>query len=227
MTAQQRWSVIAVLATALLLTSSGLVWQRLGSEVTIARAGAAAPAVSPTPAPAAEAVSRSPGDLRPESTQEPEAIGPGSSARPVRLGIQAVGLDLGVRPVGVSTDGQMQLPPDPLLLGWYRYGPAPSRPGSAVLAGHLDSDRYGLGPLVRLREATVGDAVEVLAADGTRTAYRVSGVTRYPRQALPASLFARTGSPRLQIVTCGGAYDAEAGGYQANLVVTAVPVARR
>jgi hypothetical protein len=36
-------------------------------------------------------------------------------------------------------------------------------------------------------------------------------------------VFARTGAPRLRLITCGGEYDVDAGGYQQNLVVTAVP----
>jgi hypothetical protein len=136
-----------------------------------------------------------------------------------------VAIDAAVRPVGVAADGQMQLPPDPRVLGWYRFGPAPdaATAGSAVLAGHLDTRRYGLGPLVRLREVELGDPVEVTLIDGTRLTYRVVSVNRYDQQALPDELFARSGAHTLRIITCGGDYDADAGGYQQNLVVTAVP----
>ena len=48
-------------------------------------------------------------------------------------------------------------------------------------------------------------------------------VRRYDRQALPEELFARTGTERLRIITCGGDYLPDEGGYQQNLVVTAVP----
>jgi hypothetical protein len=146
--------------------------------------------------------------------------------RPVRITVDTVGIDSAVRPVGVAADGQMELPPDPAVLGWYRFGPAPgagTTEGSAVLAGHLDSRQYGLGPLVRLRYVDNGDLVEVTLSDGSTMTYRVQAVTRYDQQALPAELFARSGAPRLRIITCGGDYDVDAGGYQQNLVVTAVP----
>jgi hypothetical protein len=145
--------------------------------------------------------------------------------RPVRVSVPTAAIDLPVRPVGVARDGQMQLPPRPTVLGWYRYGPAPGdREGSVMVAGHLDSRRFGLGPLVGLRQVEVGDAVRVLRVDGTVLRYRVVGVARYDRQALPPELFSRTGRERLRLVTCGGAYDARRGGYQQNLVVTAEPV---
>ena len=92
-----------------------------------------------------------------------------------------------------------------------------------VLAGHLDSERYGLGPLVGLREVESGDPVRVTRTDGTRRRYTVVDVRRYDRQALPEKLFARTGPERLRIITCGGDYLPDEGGYQQNLVVTAVP----
>ena len=46
---------------------------------------------------------------------------------------------------------------------------------------------------------------------------------RFDGQALPEELFARTGPERLWIITCGGEYLPDEGGYQQNLVVTAVP----
>ena len=137
--------------------------------------------------------------------------------------VPAVGLDLPVVPVGVRDDGQMRLPDDPAVLGWYRFGPAPDERGSAVVAGHLDSWEYGVGPLVRLRDVRPGDAVVVRTARG-RVVLAVTDVRRYAKEALPATVFARAGEPRLRIVTCGGAFDEAAGSYEENLVVTAEPM---
>lgn len=144
--------------------------------------------------------------------------------RAVRVQVTTAGIDSAVRPVGVTPDGQMALPERPEVLGWYRFGPAPGAgTGSVVLAGHLDSVRYGLGPLVGLREVQVGDGVRVTRSDNTLEDYTVVDVRRIDRSALPAELFARTGPERLRIITCGGEYVPDQGGYQQNLVVTAVP----
>jgi hypothetical protein len=162
-------------------------------------------------------VSRSSADLQPNDQRQ---------VRPVRVVINTVDIGATVRPVGVAADGQMALPPSPRVLGWYRFGPAPSpaADGSAVLAGHLDSRRFGVGPLVRLRDVAIGDRVRVTLADRSTATYRVEAITRFDQQALPDEIFARSGAGRLRIVTCGGDYDADSGGYQQNLVVTAVPV---
>lgn len=180
----------------------------------------------PTSGPASTGV-----PVRPESVGRRDAgltldRRPGQ-VRPVRVSIGRVDIDARVRPVGVATDGQMELPADPQVFGWYRFGPAPGSDdtGSAVIAGHLDSLRLGLGPLVRLREVRTGDTVAVRTSDGSATSYRVIAVERFDRRGLPAELFTRSGPPRLRLVTCGGEYDPGRGGYQENLVVTAAPVA--
>jgi Sortase domain len=147
------------------------------------------------------------------------------AAPPVEVTIPSVGLRAPVRPVGVARDGQMQLPADPAVLGWYRFGPAPASPtgGSVVLAGHLDSNEFGLGPLVRLREVDLGSTITVATRGGEMLDYTVLRVQRFDRQRLPAELFGRTGRELLRLITCGGAYDPETG-YEQNLVVTAAPV---
>jgi hypothetical protein len=144
--------------------------------------------------------------------------------RPAQVAIPSVQLRAPVRPVGVAGDGQMRLPADPEVLGWYRFGPAPTAAtgGSVVLAGHLDSTEFGIGPLVRLREVTLGSTVTVTTSRGVRHDYVVRRVQRFDRQRLPEEVFGRSGPELLRLVTCGGAYDPDRG-YEQNLVVTAVP----
>ncbi len=168
---------------------------------------------------------RAPMVVRKDATRLREATRPVLTGRPEQARLASIGITADVRPVGVQKDGQMRLPPDPEILGWYRFGAAPGAGrGSTVLAGHLDSQRRGLGPLVRLRDIEIGDIVRVAVAGGTVVRYAVHSIRRYDRQGLPPGLFSRTGPERLQVITCGGAYDPSRGGYQQNLVVTAVPV---
>ena len=144
---------------------------------------------------------------------------------PSRLIVSAVHIDVGVQPVGVAPDGQMALLPDPAVIGWYRFGSSPgSGRGAVVLGGHVDSKQYGVGPLSRLRRLANGDSIVVLSSDGTRKRYLVQRVEDIAKKALPIDdLFDRDGQELLHIVTCGGPYDRNAGGYRDNLVVTASP----
>ena len=98
--------------------------------------------------------------------------------------------------------------------------------GSAVLGGHLDSREYGIGPLAVLRRLRDGDVIVVRTTTGRET-FRVTSIRMIRKQALPLrTLFDRDGQRRLRIVTCGGPYIRSRGGYQDNLVVTAIPDGR-
>ena len=110
-------------------------------------------------------------------------------------------------------------------VGWYRFGPGPgATTGSAVLSGHVDDRDQGYGAFHRLGDLAPGDPIAVDLADGGVVSYRVEAVTRVPKGDLPVGeVFARTGAPRLTLVTCGGPFDDDAHAYTENVVVVARP----
>ena len=144
---------------------------------------------------------------------------------PREVRIASVDIAMPVSATGVTRDGQMELPDDPRTLGWYRFGALPGdAQGSAVLGGHVDSKRYGTGPLARLASVRDGDPITVTAADGQLLRYEVTSVERITKAALPVDrLFDPDSAHRLVIVTCGGRYLPDAGGYEDNIVVIATP----
>jgi hypothetical protein len=176
------------------------------------------PSVASSPA----ATPASPG-LFPELTARPATpVSPEQGVPPVRLTIPGRGVDAPVEPVGVEPDGRMALPDLVDRVGWYRFGPVPGEPGSAVIAGHVDDREQGLGALAPIREAAVGDEVVVTDAAGTSIRWRVLSRELIQKQALPMDvLFAREGPPRLTLVTCGGPFLPEFGSYRDNVVVVA------
>lgn len=168
-------------------------------------------------------VRASPAPSRPRAPSAPPTSA--QVVQPVRLQLPAVGIDIPVVAVGVAADGQMELPPDPATIGWYRFGPSTSDArGSVVLGGHLDSRQYGVGPLVRLRTLRAGDLVVIRSTDGSVTTYKVRTVEDIAKSRLALDqVFDRDGARLLRIITCGGPYDRDGGGYRDNLVVTAAP----
>ena len=147
-------------------------------------------------------------------------------AAPQSLRIPGVGVQMPVAATGVQADGQMELPDDPNVIGWYKFGASPGdKRGSAVLGGHVDSIEQGVGPLARLASAEVGERVVVLDAAGKPVRYEITSVQRITKAALPVDvLFRPEGPHQLAVVTCGGRYLPDAGGYEDNIVVLARPV---
>ncbi|MFJ7339280.1 class F sortase [Streptomyces sp. NPDC101110] len=150
---------------------------------------------------------------------------PRQAPPPRRVLLPDVGVDARVTPVGVTDRGDMTVPGDPSVAGWYRYGPAPgSASGSAVLVGHVDSDTGAIGELAGLYDVRRGDRVEVRRAGAEPVRYRVLARVTVPKDELPPSAFRRTGSPVLTLITCAPPFVPERGGYLSNLVVTAEPL---
>lgn len=225
------WSAVAVAAVTGLLLSLVVLTRPTADPAPAAEVLGRASVAS---GPAAQSTGREPRAVlragtapAPRVRRSSAALGDLPAPRsvpPRQVSIPTLGLELDVRPTGLERGRQMRLPQDPRDLGWYRYGPAPGDRGSTVLAGHVDSREYGIGPLAALGSVRPGARVEVTLRSGRRLAYRVDSVESFDRQALPAEVFSREGRSRIRLVTCTGAFLPESGGYQQNLVVTAVPV---
>jgi sortase (surface protein transpeptidase) len=149
---------------------------------------------------------------------------PARDPAPVRLRIDAIGVNAAVVPVGVAgRSGTTEVPQDVGTVGWYRFGPTPGQEGSSVLLGHVDDRAQGPGAFFRLVQVGPGDSVVVTAADGTRWVFEVVARRSYPKNGLPPSVFDRLGRPSVALVTCGGDFDWRTRTYSDNVVVFAVP----
>lgn len=153
----------------------------------------------------------------------PSAKPTAQPGRPAQLTVPRLDLDIPIVATRLDRAGGMELPDRPDRIGWYAYGSRPgAAEGSAVLGGHVDSSRYGIGPLVELRRLRTGDRIVVRTNDGDLT-FRVNRIDLVSKRALDLDeVFARDGRPVLRILTCGGPYLPDRGGYQDNVVVTAV-----
>ncbi|WP_425844369.1 sortase domain-bontaining protein [Agrococcus sp. TSP3-2-1] len=231
--ARRAWRPAAVLA-AIVAAAATAIGVRLllpdslePASPTTSMTSMAEPA--PTSAPSASA----PPDAASTAAPVPTAVGARDASigdaratvdAPTRVQVPSVGIDLEVIPVGVREDGQMDVPELVREVGWYRFGPAPGADrGSAVLSAHVDSDR-GRAPMAELLGVRAGERVEVATASGADLRFRIVAVERFSKDELPLEqLFARDGDPLVRLITCGGEWDAAAGAYEDNIVVTAVP----
>ena len=144
-------------------------------------------------------------------------------ALPVRLRIPSVGIDTSLQRLGLAADGTIAAPTRWEVAGWYEGGPRPGQEGPAVIVGHVDS-RAGPAVFYRLTELRSGDAVYVDRADGSTVRFRVTGHRQVPKNRFPADLvYSPTLQASLQLMTCGGQFDASTGHYRDNIIVSGVP----
>jgi len=157
------------------------------------------------------------------SEQQPAAQGP--IAAPIGLRIDELEVDAPIDAYGVDRrTGQMDVPDNVTDVGWYKYGPSPGAPGSAVLAAHVDLAGSGPGVFFDIDSLEEGDRVVVIYEDGTNAPFRVIARARYEKEELPLDvIFSREGPPVLTLITCGGGFNRDIARYDSNIVVYAVP----
>ncbi len=183
-------------------------------RATGAGAGAAAAERVAEPAVAQRAVAH----RAPRSSQQ---------ASPVRLQLPSLGVSARIVPVSVGSAGDLAVPDNPDVLGWWRSGARPGDGrGSVVIDGHIDSATQGLGVFARLQELEPGDPVLTESASGVLRRYWVTGRRQYAKASLPADeIFSQVVRERLVLISCGGRFDEDKGSYSDNVVVFAVPAA--
>ena len=140
-------------------------------------------------------------------------------SRPVHLWIPALNVSAAVIQLGLNPDGSVQVPPNTVETGWYKYGPTPGQRGSSVILGHVDSYR-GIGVFFYLRNLRPGDRVRVELADRRFANFSVIGLREYTKRQFPEKVvYGSRSYAGLQLVTCGGVFDHATGQYLSNIVV--------
>jgi Sortase domain len=168
----------------------------------------------------------------PADTSVPKVVEP--VADPVAISIPKIGARSELIKLGLNADGSLETPPvdRPLLGGWYAGAQpdvdgdeiVPGERGSAVVAAHvdgvIDGKRGQPGLFFKLRELVPGDEVFVDQADGRQLRFLVERVEQHDKDSFPTdAVYNVDDMPRLNLITCGGAFDRAAGHYVANEIV--------
>jgi translation initiation factor IF-1 len=210
--------VACVIAMIMTLAIAGITWvnspywgrnaqartRNVGAVPSTAPAATTSPAASATPRPVRAVVS------------------------PNRIEIPKLGETAPIKPVGTTPDGELDVPLNPKVVGWWHYGAKPgAKTGTAILAGHVNYAGVS-GSMAHIGRLNPGDVVYVFgthnADNKTKVRFKVTGVRTYHKKALPyKQIFDQHSVGRIAIVTCGGPFDASTGNYLDNIVVFAVP----
>ncbi|WP_078959801.1 class F sortase [Streptomyces sp. NRRL B-24085] len=180
------------------------------------------PAASPPPRAAAASVPA------PSATPPGQAAGQPAGrqlprSRPVRLLIPKISVDAPFTDLAIGPSGRLEPPPahDTNLVGWHAKGVSPGEPGTAIIAGHVDT-ATSAAVFVNLGELAKGDVFHVDRADGRRASFVVDSVETFDKDDFPSRrVYDDTARPEVRLITCAGDYDRSARDYTDNLVVFA------
>lgn len=179
-------------------------------------AGSVGPVQMPTTAPAG-----------PTAAPDPYATAvpaPPPIAEPVAVGIPSIGVTSPLQHLGRTAEGVLEVPTGPRYdeAAWFDGSATPGAVGTAVILGHVDSQRDGPSVFFELGLLRPGDEIVVEREDGALVVFTIDGVRRYPKEEFPdLVVYGDTEHASLRLITCGGAFDRDTGQYDDNIVVFA------
>lgn len=139
---------------------------------------------------------------------------------PLRLQIPTLQVDANIAYMGLTADGDMDVPPDLINVGWYKFGTKPGEQGSAVIAGHLEGTE-DLGVFINLNKLRGGDLINVRNDRGELVSFAVRETRTYQQDERPDEIFNKTDGSHLNLITCSGIWDNAKKRYSHRFVVFA------
>lgn len=139
---------------------------------------------------------------------------------PVKIFIPKINVNTKIERVGVTRQGEMEVPSNAQDVGWFELGSRPGQVGSAVIAGHFDGKDGGEGVFNNLNELKSGDTISVTDEDGKINIF----VVRESREYLPGfatEVFEQAEGKHLNLITCDGVWIGKEKSYSKRLVVFA------
>lgn len=137
---------------------------------------------------------------------------------PERLLIPKIKVDANVTYMGLTKTGDMDVPPDLINVGWYKYGTKPGDVGSAVIAGHLEGTK-DLGVFIGLDKLAQGDVIQIRNDRNEIIEFTVREKRTYKQDERPSEIFNTTDGSHLNLITCTGVWSNAQQRYSHRLVV--------
>lgn len=153
------------------------------------------------------------------------ALGEQNIARlglPIRLKIPKIDVDAPIDYVGLTPQGDLDIPKGPTNAGWYKSGPRPGEKGSSVVDGHFGWVNGKAAVFDNLHKLRKGDVITVEDEKGSTTMFVVSKSQTYAPNDIATAVFRSSdGKAHLNLITCQGDWNTNQDSYSARLVVFA------
>lgn len=151
------------------------------------------------------------------SNQESESIG-----LPAHIKIPAIDVDTNVISVGLTSDGNMDVPKGPDEVGWYNRGYRPGEDGTAVVTGHYGWKNNLPAVFDNLHKLEIGDQILVEDENGKTSTFVVRELRMYDKDAFAPEVFGSSdGKGHLNLITCAGDWNNLEESFAERLVVFA------
>ena len=138
---------------------------------------------------------------------------------PSRVQIPSMEIDTNIIPVGLKENGEMEVPEETEVVGWYDRGVKVGAKGNAVLAGHVDS-KEGPAIFFYLKNIEIGEKIIVTDEKGTERTFEVKSKKSYPSDKAPIEkIFGPSDKRNLNVITCTGTFNHDQHLYPDRLVV--------
>jgi LPXTG-site transpeptidase (sortase) family protein len=139
---------------------------------------------------------------------------------PAFLKIPSINVAASVEQVGLTPEGDMDVPKNVNNAGWYNLGPMPGELGSSVVAGHFNGTYGEEAVFANLNKLKEGDNVYIEDEGGNTIAFVVTGTKIY-EPGFADDVFVRNDGIYLNLITCDGVWDESKESFSKRLVVFA------
>ncbi len=148
---------------------------------------------------------------------------PSPDLSPATVIIPKLKITAAVEMLGVTETNNLAVPKNAGNVGWYMYGPKPSEPGNAVIAGHYDTPTGRPAVFYYLDKLEKGDEIEVISQNAVRNIFIVVDKATVPYDKFPnEEVFSTRPGANLNLITCGGIWDPAKRTYSQRLIIYTV-----
>ncbi|HZJ40856.1 MAG TPA: class F sortase [Candidatus Saccharimonadales bacterium] len=139
---------------------------------------------------------------------------------PTRLKIPKINVDAAFEQVGLTPNGEMDIPKNQDNVAWFKLGPSPGENGSAVVAGHYGWKGGEPSVFDNLYKLRKGDKLYIEDDQGVIISFVVRTIRRFDPKADASDVFISSdGKSHLNLITCEGTWDKTSESYSQRLVI--------
>lgn len=159
--------------------------------------------------------------LAPDPTPTPSPTpSPTPGLTPATFILPKLNISTAVERVGLTETQNMDVPKNTANVAWYMHGKMPGEEGNSVIAGHYDTATGKPAIFYKLRILEVGDEVIVISENALKSVFVVAEKATIPYDKFPSEeVFKSRPGKNLNLITCGGIWDARKRTYLDRIVV--------